>query len=148
MKVSEIMTTDVVTLTPDQTLEQAARMLVENKISGAPVVEGEKVVGMISERDLLRTQSVPRPPRYLELLGGIIFLDNVDEFKRQLELATAATVKEVMTRKVHSVTPDAPLLEAINLIVEHQINRVPVVNTEGKLVGIITRSDALRGAME
>ena len=107
MKVSEVMTRDVFTLRPDQTLDEAARILVEQGISGAPVVQGEEVVGILSERDLLAARTPPKPPRYLELLGGIVFLDDVMEFQRQLE-DRATRVEQLMTRTWRRWKPMRP----------------------------------------
>ncbi|MTI95705.1 MAG: CBS domain-containing protein [Firmicutes bacterium] len=148
MKVADVMTREVITISPEQTLEEAARMLVETGVSGIPVVEDEKVVGMLSERDLLEARSEPRPPRYLELLGGIIYLDSTREFSRQLEKMTATSVAQLMSRDVVSLSPDNSLDEAAKIIIDRGINRVPVVDGEKKLVGIITRTDVLRGIMK
>jgi CBS domain-containing protein len=146
MKVSEVMTRDVLALSPDQTLEEAAKLLVERGVSGAPVVKDGVVVGMLSERDLLDTQTDPRPPRYLELLGGIIYFDDVGEFKRQLARTVATKVEQVMTKDVAVVKADSPLEDAAKIILDRRVNRVPVVE-DGQLVGIVTRSDVLRGTM-
>lgn len=146
MKVSDVMNRDVITLRPEQTLEEAARILVEKGISGVPVVREEKVVGILSERDLLEARTSPRPPRYLELLGGIIYLDNVREFQDQLKKTVATKVEQVMTKDVATVTADAPLEEAAKIILERGVNRVPVLE-DSRLVGIVTRSDVLRGTM-
>ncbi|HOB35621.1 MAG TPA: CBS domain-containing protein [Bacillota bacterium] len=146
VRVSEIMTRDVVTLKPEHSLAEAARLLLDSGVSGAPVVEGERVVGMLSEKDLLATRITPRPPRYLELLGGIIFLDDVGRFQSQLEKTAAVTVEQVMTRDVATVEADAPIEEAAGIIVRRGVNRVPVVEN-GRLVGIVTRSDVLRGTL-
>jgi len=146
MKVSEIMTRDVVTLRPDQTLEDAAKLLMETGVSGVPVVQDEKVVGMLSERDLLETRTTPRPPRYMELLGGIIYLDDVKEFQEQLQKTIATKVEQVMSRNVAAVKADSSVAEAAKIILERGVNRVPVIE-DGQLVGIVTRSDVLRGTI-
>lgn len=146
MKVSQVMIRDVITLKPEQTLEEAARILIEQGISGVPVVQEEKVVGIISERDLLAARTSPSPPRYLELLGGIIYLDDVREYQQQLKKMVATRVEQVMTKDVATVTADAPLEEAAKIILERGVNRVPVLE-EGRLVGIVTRSDILRGSI-
>ncbi len=146
MKVSQVMIRDVITLKPEQTLEEAARTLIEQGISGVPVVQEEKVVGILSERDLLAARTSPSPPRYLELLGGIIYLDDVRDYQKQLKKMVATRVEQVMTKDVATVTADAPLEEAAKIILERGVNRVPVLE-EGRLVGIVTRSDILRGSI-
>ena len=147
MKVSQVMTGEVATLSPEQTLEEAAKFLLEHKVSGVPVVKDSSVVGMLSEKDLLSLHLEPRPPRYLELLGGIIYLDDVREFQEQLAKTAATRVEEVMTQEVVTVDANASLEEAARLILERGINRIPVLEG-GHLVGIVTRSDVLRGSVE
>lgn len=147
MKVSEVMSGDVFTLSPGQTLEEAARLLMKRGVSGVPVVENKKVIGMLSERDLLETRTIPHPPRYLELLGGIIYLDNPREFQRQLEKTVATKVEQVMTREVFTLDVDASLEEAARIILDHGVNRIPILEN-GRLAGIVTRSDILRGAVK
>lgn len=145
MKVAEVMSREVITLSPDQTLDEAARLLIERGVSGVPVVVDGKVVGMLSERDLLETRTIPNPPRYLELLGGIIYLDDVKEFQEQLKKTVAAKVEQVMTRKVLALDIDASLEEAARIILDHKVNRIPILE-DGCLAGIVTRSDILRGS--
>lgn len=148
MKVSDVMVKKVITLEPEQTLEEAAKVLSQENIGGAPVVKEGKVVGILSERDLLSTKTTPRPPRYLELLGGIIYLENVREFERQLAKAVATRVEEIMTADVVTIGPDSTLTQAAQMIMDHRVNRLPVVDGEGKLVGIVTRNDVLQGLMK
>lgn len=147
MKITDVMTKDVITLRPDQTLEEAAKVLVARGISGVPVVLDDKVVGILSERDLLEARTAPKPPRYLELLGGVIFIDDVRKYQTQLKKIIATRVEQVMTKDVATIEVDAPLEEAAKIILSRGINRVPVLE-EGRLVGIVTRSDILRGTVD
>jgi|SRR5690554_1746319 len=144
MKVSDVMTKDVYTLSPDQTLAEAAKLLLDKDVGGVPVTREKRVVGMLSERDLLDARLNPRPPRYLELLGGIIYLDNVSEYQSQLKKTVATKVEQVMTKNVISVDINTPVVEAARLIRDHGINRIPVLDGE-RLVGIVTRHDVLQG---
>lgn len=144
MKVSDVMTKDVYTLSPDQTLAEAAKLLLDKDVGGVPVTREKRVVGMLSERDLLDARLNPRPPRYLELLGGIIYLDNVSEYQSQLKKTVATKVEQVMTKDVISVDINTPVVEAARLIRDHGINRIPVLDGE-RLVGIVTRHDVLQG---
>lgn len=144
MKVSDVMTKNVYTLSPDQTLAEAAKLLLDKDVGGVPVTREKRVVGMLSERDLLDARLNPRPPRYLELLGGIIYLDNVSEYQSQLKKTVATKVEQVMTKDVISVDINTPVVEAARLIRDHGINRIPVLDGE-RLVGIVTRHDVLQG---
>jgi redox-sensitive bicupin YhaK (pirin superfamily)/CBS domain-containing protein len=116
MNAGEVMTSPVVTVPPDASLGQVARLLLERHISGVPVLEGERLVGLVSEADLLRA----RQPG-----------------------AQARRAKDVMTREVAAVAPDTPVAEVAMLLEARGIKRVPVLR-EGRLVGIVSRSNLVQ----
>jgi CBS domain-containing protein len=139
---SEIMTAPVVTVAPDTSLRRIAELLVEHRISGVPVVEADgSVAGIVSETDLLdeekRRVRLPRTA----LFGVYLLPEHV--IREAFEEGESLTAQDVMTRRVVTVAADTPAQEVVELMLDRKINRVPVVR-EGKLVGIITRSDALR----
>lgn len=128
--VDELMTTDVVTLSADQDVVFATVVMKLRRIRHLPVVEGDKLVGMLSHRDLLRAQA-----RLLEQLK-----EGKDE--------SFGTVKagEIMSDEVHAVPPDMPADEAAMILVDQKIGCLPVVR-EGTLIGIATEADFLRWAV-
>lgn len=145
MLVGEVMKSNVVTVKPEESIETVARRLLEHKISGLPVVDTEnKVVGILSEGDLIRQAKKIKVPLVTEILGGIVFLENPERFYEELRRMTAVYVKDLMTKKVISTTSDSTVEEVATLMVEHNINRLPVLNNGGKLVGIVTRQDLVR----
>jgi CBS domain-containing protein len=135
------MTTRVVTVHPDSTIGDAARLMLDCKISGLPVVDvSGRVVGIVTEHDLLRRQTNgpgSEPPHWLQLM--IERAEITKEFSRFYE----ARVEEVMTRDPLMVTEDTPIAEACRVIGDRGIKRLPVVR-DGKLVGIVARADLLR----
>ena len=138
----DVMTKDVVTIPETASLREAAHILVEHRISGAPVVdESGNVVGMLSEADILdekkREAALPR----VALFGVSIVPE--DSLRRAYEEGMSLQVKDVMTKRVISVEEDTPLKEIARLMVRHKVNRFPVVK-ERKLVGIVARDDILR----
>jgi CBS domain-containing protein len=141
LHVTDVMTHFVVTLRPDDTIATAARRLLSNGISGAPVVEDGRVVGVVSELDLLDAYASPlgratafAPPHPLiRLLRGDVSRD-----------AAGITVSSVMTRRVVAIAPDATIVEAAALIDRHGVRRLPVIDEEGRLAGIVARSDLVR----
>jgi len=150
MKVEDLMTKEVITLSPDDSLHEAAKKLRENKISGAPVVDGERVVGILSEADLLKALEeeapefktlLPSPLDLLELPFRIKL--SLDEATKKAEMIAKLRVRDVMSRNAITISPDADISEAARIMRERNINRLPVVDN-GKLVGIITRADLLR----
>lgn len=148
MLVKDVMTKDVQTVRPDEKVDKVARLLVDNRISGVPVVdENHHVVGIITEKDLMIKATELKVPFYLTLFDSIIFLENPIRFNNDLKKYTATYVKEAMTEKVVTVPEDFPISEVVPLMQKKQINRVPVVR-HGKLVGIITRNDILKAIVE
>jgi CBS domain-containing protein len=138
VKVSDIMTREVVTVTPETTLEAAVRLMVERRVSGLPVVDGAgAVVGVVTEGDLLRrveTGTERRHSRWVELLVSPGRL--AEEYVR----AHARKIGEIMTEKVVAVAPDTPLADVVSLMETNNIKRLPVVD-DGRLVGIVSRAN-------
>ncbi|MGI6412851.1 MAG: CBS domain-containing protein [Syntrophomonadaceae bacterium] len=148
MKARNIMTREVVTAAPDDKVEKVARLLVEHKISGIPVVNEQKhILGIITEKDLMIKASELKIPFYLTLFDSIIFLENPIRFNNNLKKYTAIRVREAMTQEVTVVDEDTPIAHIVDLMQKKRINRVPVVR-HGKLVGIITRNDVLKSMVK
>jgi len=143
--VQEIMTKDVLTIKPGEDVEKAARLLLERGVSGMPVVDDEgKVVGILSEGDLVSREKTVRPPVFGEILGAVFYLESPQKFFDELKRTVSREVKELMTARVYTARPENTLQEVSTLMVEKNINRVPVVDEEGRLLGILTRQDILR----
>ncbi len=154
MWAADVMTRDVVTLSPEMTVEAAAERLVQRGISGAPVVDDRgRLVGVLSESDILRRlkqiAEETLGKRYLtsrvHSLDLLAFLGErehaaVEAVYRQLR---ASQVRDVMTRHVQSVKPTDSLENVAAAMIEHDVNRLPVVDA-GRVVGIITRADLAR----
>lgn len=150
IKVSEVMTRQVTTVSPDTPVKEAAAILAEKNVSGMPVVEQGRVVGVFSEEDVLRhIKTIKKDLRliYPSISSlGIAFQEEVTqrELLEAYEEVGNKPVREVMSRDVVTVAPDIPLNEAILKMVQRGINRLPVVEG-GNLVGIVTRGDVIRG---
>ena len=154
MWAADVMTRDVLTLAPGMTVEQAAERLVQRGVSGAPVVdERGRLIGILSESDILRQlkriAEETLGKRYLtsrvHSLDLLAFLGErehaaVDAVYRQLR---ASRVSDVMTAHVHGVAPTDSLESVAAAMIEHDVNRLPVVDLD-RVVGIITRADLAR----
>jgi CBS domain-containing protein len=137
MKVDDLMTRDVVTVPPGATLKDAARLLVEHRVSGLPVVDNEDhVLGVVTEADVLRKEADELPPSPLAWLTG--FDVEVDRSKLEARL-----VGEAMTTPALTIEAYRPVSLAARRMIERGVNRLPVVE-DGKLVGIVTRADLVR----
>jgi CBS domain-containing protein len=141
MEVGDFMTTQVVRIQPESPVRDAARLMLERKISGLPVVDASNhVVGIVTEHDLLRRRAAApgsKPPHWLQLMIEPTQIRN--ESVRFQE----AKVEEVMTRDPLTITKDTSIEDACRLIATRGIKRLPVVR-DGRLIGIVARADLLR----
>jgi CBS domain-containing protein len=140
-----IMTKRVITIKRDASVKELSELLIKNKISGVPVVDDTgSLVGVATEGDLIVQDADLHFPRYFKLLDGIIYLESLNKFKRNLKKYLGTKVEDVMTSGVETVNIDTPVSEVANIMIRNNINRVPVLNKKGDLVGIITRADIVK----
>ncbi|WP_292381194.1 CBS domain-containing protein [Methanosarcina sp. UBA289] len=150
MKVKDVMNSNVVSCKPDDTVREAARVLKENNISGAPVLEGEELVGIVSEGDLLKLLILPEkgelwlPSPFEVIEVPIRELFGWEETKKMLSDVGSTKIEEIMTKDVHTISSEASVEEASEHMIRHRINRLPVTE-DGRVVGIITRGDIIKG---
>lgn len=136
MKVCDLMTKDVVTVRVDTRLKDVAEILASQRISGLPVVDRQdRLVGVVSEGDILVKELGERR-------GGL--LGRLGHRPSDLQKLGAHTAGEAMTAPAITVAEDAAVHEAASLMVERAVNRLPVVDVDGSLVGIVTRADLVR----
>lgn len=141
MKAHQIMSRDVVTVTPAMPVRDIAALMTEKRISGVPVVSADgTVVGIVSESDLLRRAEIGTvPPRK----WWLNFFSDPDALARQYTKTHGLRAEDVMTHPVISVGEDADLSEIARTLDKHKVKRLPVLQ-DGKLVGIISRADIVR----
>lgn len=144
MYVKDIMTKEVFTVNENDTVEKCANILSTKNLSGLPVVDdNNKVIGIVTEGDLIKRASRIEGPPVLEVLGGIFYLETPNKFMERLKKLTGSIVKEIMTKDIITIDPDKELEDAATLLVRKKIKRLPVVDKEGNLVGIISRKDIM-----
>jgi CBS domain-containing protein len=143
--VADIMSRDPILVRPETPLNEAIKILAEKHISGLPVVDGAgKLVGVLSETDLMWRETGVTPPAYIMILDSVIYLQNPGDYDRDLHKALGQTVGEVMTSHPISIAADKPLREAARVMHDKSIRRLPVLDAQGQVVGIITRGDIVR----
>ena len=142
LRVGDVMETDWPTLGPESTVEEAIKLFAEERVSGAPVVEDGRLVGIITEGDLIFQDADVKAPGFLDILGGIVPLGDTDEYRREVLKSAGVIVGEVMTDDPVTVTPEATLAETATIMAERRKKILPVVEG-GRLVGVITRMDIL-----
>jgi CBS domain-containing protein len=140
MKAEDVMTREVISIDPDSTVLQAARLMLQHHISGLPVIDKEaNLVGVLSEGDFLRrreTKTEKRRSRWLEFLMG------PGRIAAEYSHSHGSKVSEVMTKEVQTVDEATALEDIVDLMERHRIKRVPVL-CGGQVVGIITRSNLM-----
>lgn len=137
MRIEDVMTRTVRTVSPEASLKEAAETLAELRISGLPVVRDGKVVGVFSEADILAKERGGSPFR-----GGLLgLLFKNGQARTKLE---ALTVGEAMTSPAITISPSRAVAEAAGLMIDKRINRLPVVDEHGALIGIVSRADLVR----
>jgi CBS domain-containing protein len=140
MKARDVMTWGAITVEPDESVTRAVQLMLQNKISGLPVVDDKgEFVGIVTEGDFLRRGELGtqrQRPRWLEFLLG------PGRLAAEYVQASGQKVAQVMTREAKTITPETPLEEVVRLMERHRVKRLPVVQ-DGKLVGIVSRADLL-----
>jgi CBS domain-containing protein len=133
MRVIDLMTTEVVTIGPDQTIKDAARTMVNERVSGLPVVDDKgHLIGIVTEADFLEREIDKEAPSG-GLLGAV--------FGPAARHPDAVTVREVMSAHPVTVAADATLTEAARLMATNSVKRLPIVDADGSVVGVLSRAD-------
>ncbi|HIK40728.1 CBS domain-containing protein [Thermoleptolyngbya sp. M55_K2018_002] len=145
--VADVMTPDPIVVHPETPLNEAIKLIAERRISGLPVVDADgKLVGVLSEADLMWRETGPTPPPYIMILDSVIYLENPGKHERELHKALGQTVGEVMTgrKEIVTTTPSQTLQRAAKLMHDRDTTRLPVLDDSGKVIGILTRGDIVR----
>lgn len=143
--VAEIMTAKPITVSPETSLQEAIQILVEKKVSGLPVVnEKEELVGVISETDLTWQASGVEAPPYIMFLDSVIYLQNPVKHNQEVHKALGQTVGEAMSDRPTTVRGNQLVGEAARIMHEKKVRRLPVIDNNSKLIGIITQGDVIK----
>jgi len=141
----DVMVKKVITINKNASVAELTELIIKNKISGVPVVDDcGKLVGIATEGDLIVRDADLHFPRYFKLLDSIIYLESLNKFKRNLRKYLGTKVEDVMTSKVKIVKEDTPVNIVANIMIRNNVNRVPVLDNDGNMVGIITRVDIVK----
>ena len=143
--VADAMSRDPIVVRPETPLNEAIQILAERHFSGLPVInDAGELVGIISETDLMWQETGVTPPAYIMFLDSVIYLKNPATYERDLHKALGQTVGEVMSPDPVSITSDKFIKDAAQTMHDRSVHRLPVLDAEGHVVGIITRGDIIR----
>ena len=144
----DIMTRDVVTVTPDTSIEKLSALLVQNEISGAPVVDaGGALVGMVTENDLISRNKRLHIPTVVGFLDAVIYLESSKKFADDVKRLTATKVGDICVKKVVTITEDTTLTDIATIMSEKKVHLLPVVRS-GKVVGIVGKRDVVKAVAQ
>ena len=144
MKVEEVMVKDVISVNRNSSIEEIVEVLTKNKLSGIPVLsDGGYLVGMVTEGDLLRLETTPRLPEFINLLGAVIYYHGVDTYNEDFKKMLAQKAADIMTEDVITVKEGTDIAEVVHLMLDHNIKQVPVVDGS-KIVGMVARADIIK----
>lgn len=143
-KASDIMTSEVITVTPETNVTELASILTTNNISGVVVVDQQgTAIGVVTESDLIDQQKKLHLPTVFTILDSVIYLENPDRFDQEVKKIAGSTVADIYSKKLTTVTSQTTLDELATIMSEKHIHTLPVVD-DGKLVGVIGKKDIIR----
>ncbi|OGH48275.1 MAG: hypothetical protein A3A51_00550 [Candidatus Levybacteria bacterium RIFCSPLOWO2_01_FULL_39_10] len=140
MKVVNAMSKKVDFVTPDTKVKEISKLIFARHINGVPVVKDKKVIGFITERDILK-QFLPSIREYME---DPVNEGKFEKMEKKITRIFDMSAKKIMSRKLVTISPDLPILEALSTMFINKKGRLPVVDGKGHIVGIITKRDVFK----
>lgn len=138
---ADLMSSSVITVRPQTSVRELAEILALRRISGAPVVDDQgRLVGVVSQSDLVAQTKNPRLPNAITLFDWVIYLEGTGRFKAELEKMAGTVVGQIMSHNVISVRPDTPMEDVATIMAEKNVHTIPVVDS-GRLIGVIGKLD-------
>lgn len=140
----DFMTKKILFVKSNSSIKEVFKLMDKNGILGIPVIhEDGGVIGIVTESDLIKHFTKLDNPKGINILGSILFLDNIEKFNESLKDHCAEIVSDIMTKDVITAMESTTLSEIIELMSTNDIGRIPVISEKGKLSGIITRTDVM-----
>lgn len=144
MKAKDIMTKEVVTVNPEMTIEDLARLFTRHDISGAPVVdEAGGLIGIVTENDLIKMEQRLHIPTIITIFDAVIYLGSSKKFEDDIKRMAATKVADIYKKDIITIAENATLEEIATVMSEKDIHHLPVVK-KGKIMGIVGKKDVVR----
>lgn len=144
MQVSQIMRQPVITVDAKTPVKEIAKKLIQNDLTGMPVVKGDEVIGMVTEADLIMQRATIHMPTYISMLSSFLYLENPDNVSEELRKILGITAEEIMTKEVITIRDNTDVTDLATLFEDEHVNPVPVIDGKSRLVGIVSRADIVR----
>ncbi len=147
VRARDIMKTEVVTVSPETTVEELGRLFIDRGISGAPVLgpSGE-LYGIVTENDLIKRNRRFHIPTIIRLFDAFIPLEGASAMEKEIKVMSASKVADICSREVITVSAETPLTEIATIMSDKGVHLLPVVEG-GKLLGIVGKMDVIKGSM-
>ncbi len=146
IKAKDIMTTVVITVSPDTTVEALGRLFIEKGISGVPVVDSEqRLVGVVTENDLIKQSGRFHIPTIIRLFDAFIPL-GASSMEKEIQRMSASKVSEICTREVITIDMETSLQTIATIMSDKGVHLLPVISS-GRVIGIVGKTDVIKGAM-
>jgi len=140
----DIMTKDVITVTPDTSIEKLASILVQNEVSGVPVVDDAgALLCVVTENDLISRDKRLHIPTVVSFLDAALYLESSKKFEQEVKRMCATRVADICTKKVVTITEDTPIVDIATIMAEKNVHLLPVVRGN-KVVGIVGKRDVVK----
>lgn len=141
----DIMTTRVHAVTTETSVDELAKLFVETGVNAVPVLDAEgRLEGIVTETDLVEQDRPLHIPTVISIFDWVLYLESEKKFREEVDRISARKVGEICSREVVTCTPDTPVPEIADLMVEEKANLIPVVAEGGKVVGVVARLDIIR----
>lgn len=148
LKASEIMTIHYLTITPDMSVDELARLFLRKDVNGAVVVDKKgKLLGVVTESDLIAKEKNLHLPTIVTLFDAVIYLETSEHFKEELNKMVASQVEDIYTREPVTIRPESSLSDIATLMTEKRIHYLPVLENES-IEGVVGRREILRALAE
>lgn len=144
MRVGEVMSSPAIAIAKEATVKELLALWKEHPVNGFPVLEGDHVVGVVSESDLVYRDRPLKPPAFLAIFDTVIALEIPKHLKEEIQKTVGARVGDIMSAPAVTIRPESDVGEAATLMLDRKVDRLPVVDAAGKLVGIVSRTDIVR----
>lgn len=142
--VTHIMRAGIPHVAPDDSIATTARLLAEHQVPGIPVVENGKIIGIVTESDIIMREADVDVPTPVPFLDAIFMADAGPEFDEEMRKVLAVNARQLMTSPVVSVRSSATLTEVATLMVDRGVNPVPVLDDALQVIGLVSRADLVR----